>query len=343
MLAILALSGCRPEKEKKREAADRTVHIRVRNVTFHEYRMSVRATGLLGTRTEMKLSFKTGGIVKQVNVREGESVKGGKILAVLDLSEIGARADQAEIALEKARRDLTRAENLYHDSVATLEQYENALSAYELARTRKRIADFNLQHSRIRAPSDGKIQKILVETSEMIAPGHPAILFASTENDWVVRVALTDRDIVKLALGDSARVHMDPFPGMGFEAVVTELGSIADPVTGTFEAELLIPRALPQFRTGFVARVQIYPDGRERSLTIPVEALLEADDHTAYVYTYEAGKVDRKRVKTGLILDDAVVVLEGLEEGDRVVTEGASYLSRDSKVHLVDHPESSRQ
>ncbi|MEN8227775.1 MAG: efflux RND transporter periplasmic adaptor subunit [Bacteroidota bacterium] len=330
-MILLTLAGCKPAEEKT-PVRDSAINIRVQPVEYVAFKIPVRTTGLLSTTTQMKLSFKTGGIIKQLNIREGESVRKGDVLALLDLSEIRAQVNQTRIGLEKAERDLTRAKNLYRDSVATLEQYQNARSAYELARSRKQIADFNLLHSRIKAPSDGKIQKVLVETNEMIAPGYPAILFASTENDWIVRASLTDKDIVKLSIGDSGKVKMDAFPGTLFDAEVSELGTIADPVTGTYEVELMMLQSLPQFRTGFFSRVQIYPTEISRSLVVPVEALLDASDKRAAVFIYVQGKALRKRVITGSILQDKIEVLEGLEEGELVITDGAQYVTKDAKV-----------
>jgi RND family efflux transporter MFP subunit len=288
----------------------------------------------------MKLSFKTGGIIKQIYVREGESVERGKVLALLDLSEVKAQVNQARIGYNKSERDLRRAKNLYRDSVATLEQYEDARSAFELAQAQKQIAEFNLLHSRIKAPSDGKIQKILVEANEMIAPGHPALLFASTENDWVVRSALIDKEIVRISLGDSGVVTMDAFPGSVFKAEVTELGTVADPVTGTYEAELLILESKPQFRTGFFSRVQIYPTHINRLLMVPVEALLDATDKSASLFVYEQGKAIKRRITTGPIVDERIAVLKGVEEGELVITEGAKYVRDDSEVILMDQTES---
>jgi len=214
-----------------------------------------------------------------------------------------------------------------------------AQSAFELARAKKQIADFNLQHSRITAPSNGKIMKILVETNEVIGPGYPAILFASTEDDWVVRVSLTDKDIVRLQMGDSARISMDAFPGYSFRAEVSELASVADPVTGTYESELLVMQAHPQFRTGFFSRADIYPAGVSKALAVPVEALMDASDRKAHVFIYsedeakpELGKVSKRIVRTGRILGEMVLVLEGLNEGEWLVTEGAKYLRTDDVV-----------
>lgn len=331
---IILLSGCKPTTEKE-VTENKALQVKLWKVEVREYKIPVRAAGMLSTTTEIKLGFKTGGLVRQVSIREGALVKRGEVLAVLDLSEIDAQVNQARIGLEKAERDLNRARNLYRDSVATLEQFQNASSAYELAQSQKRIADFNLEHSRIKAPANGRIQKILVEPNELIAPGHPAILFASTESDWVVRVALTDKDIVKFSLGDSARVEMDAFPDITFQAKITELGAIADPVTGTYEAELRILRANSQFRSGFISRAYIFPTQSSNAAMVPLEALLEASDKRAIVYVYKEGELSRRRIRTGRIVDDLIMVTEGLEPGELVVTAGAKYIREDSRISPV--------
>ena len=331
---LLLMAGCKTSTQKEIPEIN-ALQVKVQAVVMKEYKLPVRAAGMLSTTTEMKLGFKTGGIVKQLNIREGETVKRGEILVVLDLSEINAQVNQASIGLEKARRDMTRAGNLYQDSVATLEQYQNARSAFELAQSQKRIADFNLEHSRIVAPSDGKIQKIMVEANELIAPGYPALLFASTESDWVVRVALTDKDIVKFSLDDSARVEMDAFPDVRFPAEITELGAIADPVTGTYEAELRILRTDPQFRSGFIARAYIFPTKTSHSVAVPLETLLGANDNSASVYVFRNGEVSKRRIRTGRMVGDQIMVSEGLEPGELVVTEGAKYIVKGSRVNPV--------
>jgi len=331
---ILLLSGCKSAPEKQL-TENKALQVELWKVELKEYKLPVRAAGILSTTTEMKLGFKTGGIIQEVNVKEGAMVKRGNVLAALDLCEIEAQVNQARIGLEKAQRDLSRAKNLYLDSVATLEQYQNANSAYELSQSQKRIADFNLEHSRIKAPANGRIQKILVETNELIAPGHPAILFASTESDWVVRVALTDKDIVKFSLGDSAQVQMDAFPDMRFPAKITELGAIADPVTGTYEAELRILLANSQFRSGFISRAFIYPTLSKSTVMVPLEALIGAKDRRASVYVYGEGDLSRRSIRTGRIVDDLIMVTEGLEPGELVVTEGAKYIREDSRISPV--------
>jgi membrane fusion protein (multidrug efflux system) len=110
---------------------------------------------------------------------------------------------------------------------------------------------------------------------------------------------------------------------------------VADPVTGTYEAEIVISRVLPQFRTGFISRVELYPGDPSRSLVVPIESLVDASDRSANVFVYEQGKAIKKRVRTGALLNEKVVVLEGLSQGELVITEGAKYMGNDEQVNAV--------
>ena len=202
----------------------------------------VRTSGSLASKTEMKLSFKTGGIISQIAVEEGQLVQKGQLLARLNLSEVDPMVDQARLALEKAERDLQRAQNLYNDSVTTLEQLQNARTAVDYARSQLKIAEFNLQYSQITAPTNGKILKKLAEEHEMIAPGYPLFLFSSSESDWVLRTVLSDVDVVKIQGNDSARIQFDAFPGKNYNAVVSEVAKASDPYTGTYKVELRLTR-----------------------------------------------------------------------------------------------------
>ncbi len=334
LFSLLFLVSCKQEPLKENKVQD-AINVKVIRPEYISFSSSVRASGILTTRTEMKLSFKTGGIIESIKVNEGQFVKEGELLASLDLSEINAHVQQAGIAYEKARRDYNRANNLYKDSVATLETVQNARSAVDLARAQKKIAEFNLQHSRIIAPSNGRIQKIIAEKNEMTAPGYPVILFASTENDWIVRVSLADKDIIKFKTGDSATVEMDPFPKRSFPAVISESGSFADPVTGTYEVELLLTEEDPDFRTGFIARTSLYPSDSVSGFWLPFEAVHDLDGRNGFVYLLDSLHVVKREVSTGEIINKGILIMKGLSIQDEVVTEGASYLKEGSLVNVL--------
>ncbi|MFC2089552.1 efflux RND transporter periplasmic adaptor subunit [Bacteroidota bacterium] len=334
LIISVTLSSCASSEEKP-ENKERVINVKVAHPERMVIKEAISASGVLDTRQQMKLSFKTGGIIQSVAVREGQNVQSGDVLANLDLSEVNAGVQQAGIAFDKASRDLERAENLFQDSVATLEMLQNARSALEMAVSQKQVAEFNLEHSVIKAPSNGKIQKILAENNEIIGPGYPVLLFASTENEWIVRISLTDKDIVKLRLGDSAFVVMDAFPDRKFPGTVWELGAIADPVTGTYEAALRLDTMLAEFRAGYISHASINTNKRIEGWWLPFEAVLDISDNRAYVFVADSTSARKKVVKTGPLVNEGILILDGLDWEDPVITVGANYLTDGGRIRLV--------
>ena len=334
LIGLILITGCR--SEQKAESVNPKVGVRTAIVKYTDLVLPVRASGNLATKTESRLSFKTGGIIYRIHADEGQSVKSGQLLAELNPAEIRSKVNQANLVLKKAERDFSRAENLYRDSVATLEQFENAKTALEVARSNDRIARFNLQYSSIHAPADGKILKRIAETNEIIAPGHPVFFFASTQNDWIVRTNLTDRDVIRVHMLDSAEIYFDAYPDQVFRGIVSEIGTAADPYTGTYEVEVQMLGKPDKLVSGFFARINIYPAGEKEKIIIPFESLVDGSGLTGYVYVINNGVHERRRIGIESFSDIGINVKTGLREGEEIVIEGAQYLRADSPIEIID-------
>lgn len=334
LIVPIIFGACSGQQERAKTEKPKPV-----TVTLAEKKMltePVHASGRLSSKTEVKLSFKTGGIIKSIQVSEGESVRKGTRLASLDLSEINAQVMKAKLAYEKAQRDFERIENLYQDSVATLEHLQDATTALEVAKATMEIALFNETHSVIEAPSNGKILKKLAEAYEIVGAGQPIFLFGSTDDDWVVRVHITDTEIIKLSPGDDASIYFDAHPDVIFPATVSEIGKSADPYTGTYEVELTLIPGKHQLASGFIASADIYPDDADSCFSVPIDALTEANNHTGYLFVVASDStVTRRKVKI-MHIDRQLCIMEGLQGGELVVLEGAQYLRDGDHVLIVE-------
>jgi multidrug efflux system membrane fusion protein len=331
---LLFLTGC----NRNKEGGSTTQAVPVRTVSVISQRLSepVRTSGYLSSESEMKLSFKTGGLIDKIHVEEGERVRKGQTLAALKLDEIQAYAEQAKNGHEKAKRDFARAQNLYRDSVATLEQIQDAETGLNVAKSNLDIAEFNLTHSTLKAPCDGRILKRLAEANELIGPGYPAFVFGTDGSEWVVKVGVADRDVVRLSIGDSASVTFDAFPGLRFPASIRTVSGAPDPMSGIFEAELNIRKGESSFVNGLMADVDIYPSQKRDYRVIPFESLADVRDKRAIVYAITPEQIARKiPVTIGFLMNDRVAVEKGLEETDRIVSEGAAYLSDGMSVKEI--------
>ncbi|MCD4795679.1 MAG: efflux RND transporter periplasmic adaptor subunit [Candidatus Cloacimonetes bacterium] len=332
LIIIGIIIGCQTQAQESE--VSEIIKIRTAPVIQKEISIPVITGGKLASKKEMKLSFKTGGIVDKILVDEGSIVKEGQLLAKLNLSEIEAQVAQARSGFEKAKRDLDRIEKLYKEDFATLEQFQNATTSFEVARSNLQIAEFNLQHSSIFAPLDGKILKRFAEVNELTSPGLPIFILAASTEDWIFRVGVTDRDIVKLQIGDSAVITFDAFKGERFPALVSEIASISDPRSGTYEVELSVLPKGYKFISGFVGKAKISPSIKCSFFTVPIESLIEGNGDDGFVFSYEASalKVRKIPVKIGHIFEKEIGIISGLEGVKEVVTDGASYVEDGSSV-----------
>jgi RND family efflux transporter MFP subunit len=298
---------------------------------------TVHTTGLLATKDEFRLSFKIGGVIESVKVRDGESIRKGQVLALLNRAEINAQVAQAQQAADKAKRDMERVQALYNERALTLEQTQNATTAYEVAAANLKIATFNQQYASITAPASGKVLKVIAKAGELAGVGNPVVVISSESSGWVVRVGLSDRDIVRLRVGNKAAVRFDAFPNETFAATVSDVKAAASQQTGTFEAELSLQPNGKKFVTGLVASVDITTSANESVAFVPIEAVVEGNGMTASVYalTENDTKVQKLPVQIAFIQGTSVAIKQGLNGVQQVVTDGVEYLADGASVRVI--------
>ena len=340
MLIGLALVACDRPSAPDSESVAPPAPVRAEEIRPVPLRNQVRAVGMLAPRDEVRLSFKLGGVVDRILVEAGDRVEDGDLLAVLKRAEVDAAVAQATEAVEKARRDLERAQKLRADEVATEEQVEDLTTAYKVASANLRTAQFNARFARIEAPADGVVLQRLAEESELVQGGQPVLVLGATEQGWVVRASLADRDAVRVVVGDTAEVSFDAFPGRRFAGRVSRIASSADPQTGTFEVEIDVDQGRARFVRGLVAKVELSLGGRDGDdavVAVPVTALVEADGPVARIFVLdpERGVARSRSVSVGPIIGERVIVHAGLVPGEQVITDGAAWLTDGRAVSVV--------
>lgn len=327
----MLLVSCKQKADEKLEV--KPISVETMLVESKRFVRPVQGVGFLQRKHNAKLSFKTGGIIAEVKLNEGDVVKASQLLAKLNTEEISATVHSSELALQKAERDFERAKALYEDSVATLELFQNAKTALYVAQNNYKIATFNLKHSSIYAPANGRILKKLAEKGEMIAPGYPVCVFASDEADWVVKINVSDRDILKLSYGDVALLEFDALKGKMLDARLTEIASVADPLTGTFMVELSLNKEqCSRLISGMIAKASVLPAITETAMPLPVSAAITAEGMNAHVFVLTSDGLERREVKLIEFMNDSIFVGAGLSPGEEVVVSNVAFIDEKTKV-----------
>jgi RND family efflux transporter MFP subunit len=275
------------------------------------------------------------GVIESILVTEGQQVKKGQLLATLKSTEIAAQVQQVQLAVDKAQRDYQRAVNLYKDSVATLEQLQNAKTGVDIARQNLQQAAFNQQYAKIYAPSDGFIVKKIGSAGELAGPGSPVLFMNSVSGSskWILKTGVPDKEWAVIAVGNKATVTFDAFPGKSFHAVVSKKALAADAVSGSFELQLQVDFGKEQPATGIFGTASITPSHASEGYSIPYEALLEANGKSGFVFvTDDRRTVKKVPVTISSIANNTAYISSGLQGHPYVVTSGSPYLADNSSI-----------
>jgi membrane fusion protein, multidrug efflux system len=336
-LAIAACSSKASETNTKNLQED-VIPVKLAPVNTGGINNKISVSGLLSTENEARLSFKIGGIIENIFVKEGQVVQKGQLLATLKLTEIGAQVQQVQLSVEKAQRDYQRAANLYKDSVATLEQLQNAKTGVDIARQNLQQVSFNKQYAAIYAPSNGFIIKKTGNAGELASAGNPVLIMSAVSgaSNWVLKAGLSDREWAAIQKGDKATVTIDAFPGQAFEAMVSKKALAADAVSGSFPVELSINMGNRQPAIGMFGHANIQTKQSMSGYTIPYEALLEASGKSGFVFvTNDQKKVIKAPVIISSISSNEVSVSDGLQGYQYVVVSGSPYLTENTTIQVV--------
>lgn len=340
VLASTVLWSCgHTGKEPEMPNHDASVPVKIISLHRTDVNAVIHASGQFTTDDETLLSFKTGGIIDKIYVKEGDRVKKGQLLASLDLTEINAKVSQAQIGLDKAIRDRNRAQNLYNDSVATLEQLQNAQTGLEIAQEQMVTAKFNLEHSRIEAPGEGVILNKFANEGQIVGAGTPILKTNSKgETDWILRVAVSDGEWAKITLHDKALVDIDALNGKKIEGYVYAKAEQADPRTGSYSVDIKLndTRKL-HIASGMFGKAAITSSYSHSLWRIPYDALLDGNAGTGFVFVTDNDKVAvRVPVKIAEIDKNSVLISDGLSGYHSLIVSGSAYLTNRSPIKVVD-------
>ncbi len=338
LMPLMLLSACQdPLPATTEPAAPRAV--RVAEVVSGPAAPPVRASGLLTTRDEAALAFKVGGVIREITVREGDTVTAGQRLAALETAEIDAAVAQAREAHRKAARDLQRGRRLHAEDVIPQEALDDLATAEAVAAAALRAAEYNRSYAVINASADGRVLRRLAEPRQLVAAGAPVIIVSDRNSGQVMELGLPDRDVVKIRPNQPATLRFDALPSETFEGRVVGIGQAADPRSGTFRVEVALITEDPRLASGMIghAHIAVTAEDAQRP-RVPLSALVEGTGEAMLLFRFDAetGTVRALQSAVAFMDGDSAVLAEPLAAGTQVVTDGAAFLRDGERVRIIE-------
>lgn len=338
LLVFPLFYACKEEEKEHSpfETAD-VVSIKTAAVQTLALTGNISASGLVTTENDANYSFKIGGVINRIYVQEGQFFKKGQLLASLDQTEISAGLNQADLNLKKYQREYTRANNLYKDSVYTLEQLQNTKTGLDIAKKQKDAVAFNARYAKIFATADGFISRKIANEGEVVGPGAPVLAINETthNNNYLLKIGLTDKEWAAVKMGQKAAVTLDGYPEKKFDAFVFRKSQSADVALGSFQVELKLDMKNSKPAVGMFGKAEIKTENTADVITIPYEALIEADGNKAFVFVIENNKVKRKPIIIHKFENKRVFIKEGLQKSEQIVISNSAYLNEQSAIKII--------
>jgi RND family efflux transporter MFP subunit len=335
LVVLFMLQSCN-HKEQVQQSVEDTFQVKTIPLQKVSVQEPIIATGQFTTEDETLLSFKTGGIITSVLVKEGDYIKKGQVIATINPTEINALTQQAALAVEKAQRDYDRVGRLYKDSVATQEQYQNTKTALDIAKEQLLTAKFNQDKTSLKAVNNGYVLRKLAFEGQVVGPGTPVLLTnGAGNNNWVLKAGVSDKEWASIQLGDKATVTTDVEPGRIVDAQIVKKSEGIDPSTGTFWVNLKIGGLKEKIGAGVFGKATVVPTKSMQAWAIPYDAVLDGDANEGYVFVTNNNQIAlKKKIKIAGISNNQILVSEGLENIQSIIVSGSAYLNDSSRIHI---------
>jgi membrane fusion protein, multidrug efflux system len=330
----------------------------------HEVIDYVTVVGNLIGQATVDVVPRVGGRIESIPVKLGDRVTRGQTIAKIEDDQIKEQINQRQASLEVNKANVTQRENdaklaetvflrmkaQYDRDLLSKQLLEDAEAKYntavsnvgvakaQLVQTQSAVDELKitLANTTVTSPVDGFVSKRVLDQGAFA--GANTVILSVVDIGIVRMVAnLVEKDVKRVRPGVSALVEVDAFPGEQFTGQVSRVAPVFDPATRTAPMEIEVPNPGFRLKPGMYARVRLTVDRRQNALTVPRGAIADIEGKRG-VFMLENGVARFHEVKTGLQDNERVEILEGLNEGQRVVTVGTLALRDGDRISVVGEP-----
>jgi RND family efflux transporter MFP subunit len=305
----------------------------IKDSAFTHY---IEVQGNIDTKENILIYPEYSGVLTQLNVKSGQKVSKGQVLARIDDGGMSAQVAQAEAKLALDKTTFDRQQNLWNQKIGSEIQYLQTQTAYQSQQKAVKQMQAQLAKTVIRAPFSGTIDAVIIERGRVVAPGDELFRIVNLGNMYVT-ANVPENYLGKLKLGATVEVYLNAI-GKTYKGKVRQVGTFINPNNRTFGIEIALPNPDNLLRPNQVAVLKIEDYTNKNALLIPENIIAEnaTKEKLVFVITNEKEpKVAQRIIQVGYTSGAMVEVKSGLKVGEIIVTDGAKSLSDGANVEII--------
>jgi len=305
-------------------------------VTPQEFNHFTSFQGTVKTMKNINVYPEIPGQLLEVMVVEGQKVEKDQVLARIDDGGLLAQLAQAKSQLLLAETVFNRQERLWSQNIGSEIQFLQAKTQFESAEKAVDALSLQAEKSVVRAPFDGTVDQIFKEPGTIVAPGMGSELFRVVNIDEVyVEVDVPETHITSISEGSKVRVNLSAI-GEEIDARISRVSKVINPSNRSFSVEVPLENKSGFIRPNLMASVAINDYSNKSAIMIPQSVVSENAEGKQYCFALEKSAegyvAKRLIIETGKTSEDFIEVLEGVDNGALLITEGAKKVSDNQPV-----------
>ncbi|MFA0810094.1 efflux RND transporter periplasmic adaptor subunit [Microbulbifer epialgicus] len=332
--AAAILAGC-SGTEADEQQIERLWPVKVATVTNAAEVTDRQFAGRVKAVQSVDLSFQVGGKLDKLNIREGEIIPKGTLIAELDDRDYRRRVKEAKVNVELLEKTLKRQRSLAGSKVISQQQLDETESNFDLAKVTLEKVEQDLAYTQLRVPFDALATRQLVENYTNVQPGQ-AIVRLQNISEVRIQISVPEKLLATVHEDQISAItaEFEFLPGKEFALKYREHQAEADSVTQTYVVELGMPRPENvQILPGMTARVNVKLKEASGDFLIPLAAVQTDAEGQSYVWQInEDQTVSRVQVALGRTNGEAVQITDGLSPAMKLVAAGGQHLYDGAKV-----------
>lgn len=278
------------------------------------------------------LGPETQGMVKSINVKEGQYVHAGKTLANLDSEILNKNIKEIEKSLELAEYLLEKQENLKKQGIGAEANFIQAKNQVESLESRLSTLKTQASKSRVVAPFSGYVDEIYTKLGEMASPAMPMMRIVNLDK-VKVKAEVSEAYLMDIEVGNKVSLN---FPSLNkvVDAKVSSIGKYINPTNRTFPIQIEVSNKDKSIIPNLIAEVTVEKDFTKEAILVPSQSVLTDSEGSKYVYVYQNGMAKMRRVEVLYVKGNKTQISENSEvkPGETIITKGASAVSDGQKV-----------
>lgn len=340
LVALLGIAGC----AKKAPVQEEVPFVRSQTIKLDAMSQTAGYSGEVRGRYETQLAFQVSGKLIKRNIELGSVVTAGDVLMEIDPKDIrqtvnitSAQVASSQSQLNLAETNLERYRKLFEQNAisrAQLDQYENAyqvaLAAVNQATAQYTQGANQLGYTSLVADNNGVVASVNVEAGQVVSAGQAVMTLVKGE-EREIEINVPENRIDEIRTAKQISVGFWALAGVTAEGKIREISPVADKVTRTYKVRVSVINPPAAVKLGMTANVTVDNSPNRQGVAIPLAAIYQTGD-TPNVWVIREGTVSLRPIKVGAFGDNQVQVLEGLQNGEVIVTAGVQKLREGQKV-----------